>query len=90
MRRGRSIILISKRLLSNNRDEHIRKAQASEIFRYAYYNISKSNNNTISVSDLDDLVSENRVRPSPFIGTIIITIIIIIIIITIIIIIIIK
>ena len=65
MRRRIAVVVMSKRLLSCNvSDEHIRKAQASEVFRYAYYNSSKSNNNTISVSDIDDLVSENRVRPS--------------------------
>ena len=62
--RSRSCVVISKRLLSSNVNNEIRKAQASEVFRYAYYNSSKSNNNTISVSDIDDLVSENRVRPS--------------------------
>jgi len=48
----------------NINDEHLRKAQATEIFRSSYYDYSKSNNNSISVSDLDDLVSDLRVRPS--------------------------
>ena len=48
----------------NINDEHLRKAQATEIFRSSYYDYSKSNSNTISVRDLDDLVSDLRVRPS--------------------------
>ena len=58
------------RLQSNcaaNGDKYIRRAQSAEAFRSAYSAASK-NSVSISVSDIDDLVKENYVRPSPLIN----------------------
>jgi len=53
-----------KRLLATEtQNNHIRIAQASEVFRTAYASSSASNI-SLSVSDIDDLVKEKCVRPS--------------------------
>lgn len=51
------------RMMSFDVKEHIRMAQANEIFRSSFIRSSKSDT-TISPQDLDDLVRMNRVRPS--------------------------
>jgi len=43
--------------------EKLRNAQASEIFRYNYYQ-SKSSDSFITINDLDQLIVQERVRPS--------------------------
>lgn len=45
----------------------VRNAQASEVFRAAFLDAS-NNNDRISVNDLDDLISAQRVRPSALLG----------------------
>ena len=47
--------------------EQIRTAQAAEIFRSAFYD-SQNLNTTISVSDLDELIKSENVRPSILLG----------------------
>ena len=52
---------------SSEGDKYIRRAQSAEAFRSAYSSASK-NSVSISVADIDDLVKENYVRPSPLIS----------------------
>lgn len=52
---------------SSQGDKYIRRAQSAEAFRSAYSSASK-NSVSISVADIDDLVKENYVRPSPLIN----------------------
>ena len=64
-RNNRSIpYVISLRLLSSSDiNTEIRNVQATELFRMSYYN-TKYPNNTITMTDIDDLMIEKKCRPS--------------------------
>jgi demethoxyubiquinone hydroxylase (CLK1/Coq7/Cat5 family) len=58
---------VLRRSISNDVRKHIRKAQATEIFRSKLFYVSNSNT-TISVNDLDDLIKLHKIRPSLLVG----------------------
>jgi demethoxyubiquinone hydroxylase (CLK1/Coq7/Cat5 family) len=63
----KSVFRFQLKSLSNLKNNHIRTAQAAEVFRSAFYD-GQSSNTSISVSDLDELIMSENVRPSALIS----------------------